>query len=244
MPTYIAVVNQKGGVGKTATSGNLCGALCKLGFKVLAVDADPQQTLSDWMQMSDPPRFPFAVISMAHSKLHIKLPEIADASKFDFVVIDCPPGGQSRDQRDNVSRSAALLADIVLVPLAPKPADFMAVNRLRDLLIDLCAVKPDLMVTILINMKKVGEKMSRTARHDAFNMLDDEGLNLTVLEAEISDRNVIAGIVGLGVTVFEHQSKSSSEREAIAKASAEYKALAKEIIECLKETHSRDSVVA
>jgi cellulose biosynthesis protein BcsQ len=120
----------------------------------------------------------------------------------------------------------------------------LAVNRLRDLLIDLCAVKPDLMVTILINMKKVGEKMSRTARHDAFNMLDDEGLNLTVLEAEISDRNVIAGIVGLGVTVFEHQSKSSSEREAIAKASAEYKALAKEIIECLKETHSRDSVVA
>ena len=99
------------------------------------------------------------------------------------------------------------------------------------------------MVTILINMKKVGEKMSRTARHDAFNMLDDEGLNLTVLEAEISDRNVIAGIVGLGVSIFE-QSNPVRKGKPLLRPPPKYKALAKEIIECLKETHSRDSVVA
>ncbi len=42
----VAVINQKGGVGKTTTTCNLSVALARLGLRVLAVDLDPQSHLS------------------------------------------------------------------------------------------------------------------------------------------------------------------------------------------------------
>ncbi len=48
MSKIIAVLNQKGGAGKTTLSTNLARALQLDGDKVLLIDSDPQGSARDW----------------------------------------------------------------------------------------------------------------------------------------------------------------------------------------------------
>jgi chromosome partitioning protein len=52
----VAVVNQKGGVGKTTVAVNLGHALAIRGLRVLLVDLDPQGHLGDCLGLNPPPR--------------------------------------------------------------------------------------------------------------------------------------------------------------------------------------------
>jgi chromosome partitioning protein len=51
----VAVINEKGGVGKTTTVATLGHALAIRGERILVVDLDPQANLTAWIGSDDPP---------------------------------------------------------------------------------------------------------------------------------------------------------------------------------------------
>jgi len=137
MPAQIiAVVNQKGGAGKTTVSMQLAGTLGRRGRKVLVIDADPQGTATRWAaSAADEAPFPATIsgLSAAGDKVHREAKKYVD--DFEFIVIDCPPAADSP-----VPQSALLIADVGLVPVVPSPLDLWAsvgigkvIDSLRDL---------------------------------------------------------------------------------------------------------------
>ena len=115
----IAVQNQKGGSSKTTSVMEIGAGVSLRGHRTLIVDADLQQTAVAWARAapSDKP-FPVAVIGMASygGKMHREVQR--QLENYDFILIDCPPSVDAI-----TSQSALLIADLVIVPVPPSPAD-------------------------------------------------------------------------------------------------------------------------
>jgi chromosome partitioning protein len=188
MPKVIAILNQKGGVGKTTLAVHLATALARNNRRVLLLDADPQGSALDWAAARHgDPLFP--VVGLPKSSIHKELPALA--TNYEIVIIDGPP------RVYDVARSAIMASDLVLVPVQPSPYDVWAAKEIIDLLNEAAVYKPALQKAFVINRKIVNTAIGRDVA-DALSAYP-----IPVLETSVCQRVAFAESATQGLTVYE-----------------------------------------
>ena len=210
----VAVIEEKGGVGKTTVSLTLAVAAVQAGRKVAVFDLDPQATAANWTDRREA-EFPWVVATPA-ARLDAALAN-AKAQGVDFIVIDTPPKAGS----DAVE--AARRADLVLVPVEPHMFTIETMPKLQDIL-KLAGNPPTLVV-----LSKAEVQGSEAA--DTAVVLRAKGLDVcpVVIHRRAAHRH--AGNVG----------KSAQEYEPKGKAAEEAKQLYMYTLKLLTEKGTRDA---
>lgn len=127
----MSVCSTKGGVGKTALSAALAVAAAHDGLKVALIDLDPQQTLRDWWTDRGRPTNP-ELITWDTKRGARYLPtavQRAGALGYDLLIIDTPPAIMG------IIELAVSVADFVLIPTQPAPADLVGNKAIIDLVL-------------------------------------------------------------------------------------------------------------
>jgi chromosome partitioning protein len=121
----IALISQKGGVGKTTLAIHLATAFEAQGRQTLLVDLDPQTSAAEWKDARQAER-PY-VMAMPPSRLGKAL-ETAREHQAEVVVLDTAP------HSEGTALDAARAADLILVPCQPSIMDLRAMRKTADLL--------------------------------------------------------------------------------------------------------------
>ena len=202
----VALLNQKGGVGKTTLALHLAGEWARQGRRVILVDADPQGSALDWSEQRAKECLPrlFGIVGLARDTLHREAPELA--RDVDHLVIDGPP------RVTGLMRSALLAADVVLVPAQPSPFDGWASGEMLKLIDEAHVFRPQLIARFVLNRCAASTVI---ARETTEALADHEP---PALAARIGQRVAFADAARTGRLVAELDGASAAAHEVTALA--------------------------
>ena len=167
----ISIINLKGGTGKTTTAIYMATTIHEMGRQVAVIDADNEQSALNWAQGG---LLPFEVLPMDKDQLGKQARAQAEQGR--MVFIDCAP-----NNRDTLY-AAALVADKIIIPVAPTGHDVNRLEATLALLVEVEQSRDKDLANILVT------------RWDKRRVLAREFIDIfkdyPVLENKISDRVV------------------------------------------------------
>ncbi|MBD1909863.1 MULTISPECIES: ParA family protein [unclassified Leptolyngbya] len=191
LPKIVAFANQKGGAGKSTGAVHAADWFAKQGYSTVLVDADGQQSSSEWMNEL---KLNYEVISNPEA-LFDELPKLAKSH--DVVIVD-GPGNASE-----VTKAVLIRSDLVLIPCRDSMIDLASTGKIVQFVRQAKEIRGGLPVAaIYLNAVKDNTILLREAREAL-----QDGL-LPLLSTSLPDRQCIKDAPGQASTVFRMKGES------------------------------------
>jgi chromosome partitioning protein len=205
----VVVGGIKGGSGKTTVATNLAIMRAADGRDILLIDADDQETASDFTQLRNEKLGNPGYTTIKLAGQAVRTQTIRLAEKYDDIIVDT--GG-----RDTTSQRAGLaIADLLLVPFVPRSFDVWTLERISVLVDEMRTANPRLEAHTFLNRADPRGQDN----DDAAEVLQD-ATSLRFSHVTVGNRKAFgnAAAAGLAVTELKYQdSKATSEIKALFK---------------------------
>ncbi len=145
----VLLLNAKGGSGKTTIATNLAALYATAGFNTAIIDYDPQGSSHFWGTLREENDRPAVhLIDASHKRTGItRAFQLKTPANTERVIIDTP-AGISRD----LLREAVDRADMIIIPVAPSPADIHATAEfVRELMLTIKTRAKNIPIGIVAN---------------------------------------------------------------------------------------------
>lgn len=199
----ITVGGIKGGSGKSTVATNLAVMRASAGRDVLLIDADDQETATDFTALRTERRGAGAgYTSIKLTGPSVRTETLKLKEKYQDIVIDT--GG-----RDTTSQRAALaVSDMLLIPFVPRSFDVWTIEKVSDLVEEMKAANTGLRAHTFINRADA----RGSDNQDAAEVLRDS-TTLLLLPVTIGQRKAFgnAAAEGLAVTELRHSDTKAVE---------------------------------